>query len=61
MMSDKKSENEMRRNIEAFNEMFGFHTDVCEGSMTILKKSWDSVKAYLNSKTISEDCEKIST
>ncbi|NNL76282.1 MAG: DUF1638 domain-containing protein [Desulfobacterales bacterium] len=38
---------EMRRNTEAFNEMFGFRTDVCEGSMTILKKTWDSVKAHL--------------
>ncbi len=42
---------EMRRNIEAFNEMFGFRTDVCEGTHRILLKTWDSVKAYLNSKT----------
>jgi hypothetical protein len=42
---------EMRRNIEAFNEMYGFRTDVCEGTNKMLIKTWDSVKAYLNSKT----------
>jgi hypothetical protein len=42
---------EMRQNIGAFNEMFGFRTDVCEGTHRILLKTWDSVKAYLNPKT----------
>jgi hypothetical protein len=42
---------EMRRNTEAFNEMFGFRTEVCEGTIRMLIKTWDSVKAYLNSKT----------
>lgn len=42
---------EMKRNIEAFNEMFGFRTDVCEGTNRMLLKTWDSAKAHLNSKT----------
>ena len=42
---------EMKRNTEDFNEMFGFRTDVCEGTNKMLIKTWDSVKAYLNSKT----------
>ncbi len=42
---------EMRRNSESFNEMFGFRTEVCEGSLSCLKTTWDSAKAFLNSKT----------
>ena len=42
---------EMKQNIADFNEMFGFRTDVCTGGNGILTKTWDSVKAYLHSKT----------
>jgi hypothetical protein len=42
---------EMRRNTDAFNEMFGFRTDVCEGTNKMLMKTWASAKARLNSKT----------
>ena len=41
---------EMRRNSEPFNERFGFRTEVREGTLGILKKTWDSAKAFLNSK-----------
>ena len=42
---------EMKQNIEVFNEMFGFRTDVCEGTDRMLITTWDSVKEYLNPKT----------
>ena len=41
---------EMRRNSDPFNERFGFRTEVREGTLGILKKTWDSAKAFLNSK-----------
>ena len=41
---------EMRRNSEPFNERFGFRTEVREGTLGIRKKTWDSAKAFLNSK-----------
>ena len=41
---------EMKQNSEAFNEMFGLRTEVCQGTLSILKKTWDKAKKYLNSK-----------
>ena len=38
---------EMRRNSEPFNERFGFRTEVREGTLGLLKKTWDSAKAFL--------------
>ena len=42
---------EMRQNSEPFNERFGFRTDVCEGSLGLLQKTWESIKAFVNCKT----------
>ena len=42
---------EMKQNSEAFNEMFGLGTEVCQGTLSILKKTWDKAKKYLNSKS----------
>jgi hypothetical protein len=38
---------EMKQNSNAFNEMFGLRTEVCKGSMEILKTTWHAAKAYL--------------
>jgi hypothetical protein len=42
---------EMRQNSDPFNERFGFRTDVCEGSLGLLQKTWESAKAFVNCKT----------
>jgi len=42
---------EMRRNSDPFNERFGFRTEVCEGTLELLQKTWDSAKAFLICKT----------
>ena len=36
---------------EPFNEQFAFRTDVCEGSLGLLQKTWESAKAFVNFKT----------
>ncbi len=41
------SENEMRENIKEFNQLFGFRTEVRQGTMDILDKTWQSAKEYL--------------
>lgn len=41
------SENEMRENIEEFNQLFGFRTEVRQGTMDILDNTWKSAKEYL--------------
>ncbi|MBW2093968.1 MAG: DUF1638 domain-containing protein [Deltaproteobacteria bacterium] len=38
---------EMRKNIEDFNQLFGFRTEVRQGTMDILDKTWKSAKKYL--------------
>ena len=40
---------EMEQNSKAFNDMFGLRTEVCNGTLSILQKTWDSTKQYLNS------------
>ena len=40
---------DMQKNSKAFNELFGLHTDVCKGTLTILQKTWDTAKEHLNS------------
>jgi hypothetical protein len=39
---------EMKQNSKAFNELFGLRTDVCKGTLSILQKTWDTAKKYLN-------------
>jgi hypothetical protein len=41
------SENEMRENIKEFNQLFGFRTEVRQGTLNILDKTWKSAKKYL--------------
>ena len=41
---------DMQKNSEAFNELFGLRTDVCQGTLSILQKTWDAAKKHLNSK-----------
>ncbi|MBL7178114.1 MAG: DUF1638 domain-containing protein, partial [Desulfobacteraceae bacterium] len=38
---------EMRNNIEEFNQLFGFRTEIRQGTMDILDKTWQSIKDYL--------------
>jgi len=38
---------EMRQNIAEFNHLFGFRTELLQGSLDILKKTWESAKEYL--------------
>jgi hypothetical protein len=45
---------EMRKNSEAFNELFGLRVEVCKGTLSILQKTWDTAKKYLNSTIIME-------
>jgi hypothetical protein len=40
---------DMQQNSKAFNELFGLRTDVCKGTLSILQKTWDTAKEYLNS------------
>jgi len=42
------SEDQMRRNIEEFNSMFDFRTEVQEGSLDMLFKTWDAAKQTLS-------------
>jgi hypothetical protein len=38
---------EMRRNIEEFNRLFGFRTEVRPGKLDMLKKTWETAKNHL--------------
>ncbi len=40
---------DMKQNSKAFNELFGLRSDVCKGTLSILQKTWDTAKQYLNS------------
>ena len=42
---------EMKQNSKAFTELFGLRTEVCAGTLSILQKTWDTAKTYLNSNT----------
>jgi hypothetical protein len=37
----------MRQNIDEFNHLFGFRTELLQGSLDILSNTWASAKAYL--------------
>jgi len=41
---------EMKQNSKAFNELLGLRTEVCQGTLSILQKTWDTAKKYLNPK-----------
>ncbi len=41
---------EMKRNSDEFNEMFGFRTETCKGTLSILNESWNSAKTFVLSK-----------
>jgi beta-phosphoglucomutase-like phosphatase (HAD superfamily) len=38
---------QMRQNIAEFNRLFGFRTELLEGSLDILNDTWASAKRYL--------------
>ena len=42
---------EMRNNIGEFNELFGFRTELLQGTLEILKKSWETAKNHLKQNT----------
>lgn len=44
------SEGEMRRNSEAFNRLFGLRQETRPGTLEILMKTWNSAKAFINTK-----------
>jgi hypothetical protein len=46
--TDVLSEDKMRRNIEDFNSLFGFRTEVQRGTLDILFKTWESAKLALS-------------
>ena len=41
------SEEKMRENIEEFNQMFGFRTEIREGTLGILEKTWKTAKTHV--------------
>jgi hypothetical protein len=43
------SEEVMRENIEEFNALFGFRTEVRDGTMDILRNAWESAKKAIRS------------
>lgn len=45
---------EMRRNIEEFNRLFGFRTEVRPGKLDMLKKTWETAKNRLRETTEAE-------
>jgi hypothetical protein len=42
---------EMQRNIEEFNQLFGFRTELLQGTLDILEKTWEKAKRYLQRET----------
>lgn len=44
----------MRQNIQEFNRIFGFRTDLLEGSLELLSQTWESAKKYLKGVKITE-------
>ncbi|MBT3367554.1 MAG: DUF1638 domain-containing protein [Nitrospina sp.] len=41
------SQNEMEENIAEFNELFGFRTDIRQGTLAILEDTWKSMKKHI--------------
>jgi hypothetical protein len=46
------AEDEMRQNVEAFNNLFGFRAEVKRGTLRILNETWETAKAFLTAKRI---------
>jgi len=42
------SHDEMRENVKAFNDMFGFRADAGEGTLRILNETWRKAKDLLS-------------
>ena len=42
---------EMRQNIEEFKRLFGLRTELQQGSLDMLKWTWETTKQYLQEKT----------
>lgn len=38
---------QMKKNIEEFNRLFGFRTEILEGNLDMLNRTWKTVKDYL--------------
>jgi hypothetical protein len=38
---------QMKNNIEEFNRLFGFRTEMLEGNLDMLSRTWKTVKDYL--------------
>jgi len=49
--TDTMSQDEMSRNSKVFNNLFDLRQETRDGTLQILYQSWNSAKAYLNSKT----------
>ena len=49
------SEERMRQNIEEFNGLFGFRTEVREGTLNILQSTWEAAKASILGKKATID------
>ena len=48
------SQDEMIRNTEEFNRLFGLYTKTCEGSLNILFDAWERAKSFLKSQLMFE-------
>jgi hypothetical protein len=48
--TDTMSQDEMSRNSKVFNNLFDLRQETRDGTLQILYQSWNSAKAYLNSK-----------
>jgi hypothetical protein len=45
------TEDQMARHVEEFNEMFGFPSESCEGTLDIMTDAWRAAKYALDSQT----------
>ncbi len=43
------SNEEMREDIREFVEMFGFRVEACQGTMSILQRTWEEARRSLRS------------
>jgi hypothetical protein len=47
VVNDVMPEETMRRNIDQFNRLFGFRTEVRQGTLSILQATWEAAKSSL--------------
>jgi len=45
------SVNKMKHNIDEFNQLFGFRTELKQGNLDMLKKTWETAKQFLQENT----------